>query len=241
MTAQLPLFASRGSTCAWHVRVSERARRLSVRVYPGGRVEVVVPPGVSARVVQRFVGEHRGWIERRSHEFATAVAADISQPHTIALSALAREFAVSYEAGTGAVRLLRVNGAHLRLAGAVHDRVAVAAALRRWLMLLARQELGQRLQSLAREIGLDFRCVQVRRQRTRWGSCSVSGTISLNACLVFQEPDVLRYLIIHELCHTRHLNHSRRFWALVERFEPDYRRLDRELTRGWQRVPAWMF
>jgi predicted metal-dependent hydrolase len=83
--------------------------------------------------------------------------------------------------------------------------------------------------------------VQIRRQRTRWGSCSVKGTISLNVCGIFQEPDVLRYLLIHELSHTRHMNHSRRFWSLVESLEPDYRRLDRELLQGWQRVPGWMF
>jgi predicted metal-dependent hydrolase len=94
---------------------------------------------------------------------------------------------------------------------------------------------------VARELGLGFSRIQIRRQRTRWGSCSATGTISLNVCLMFLEPAVVRYLFVHELCHTRHMNHSSRFWALVEHYEPDYRRLDRELLRGWQAVPAWMF
>ena len=67
------------------------------------------------------------------------------------------------------------------------------------------------------------------------------GTVSLNCCLMFQRPDVVRYLLLHELCHTRHMNHSLRFWQLVERFEPAHRALDRELLRGWQNVPAWVF
>jgi predicted metal-dependent hydrolase len=58
---------------------------------------------------------------------------------------------------------------------------------------------------------------------------------------LFQRPEVVRYLLIHELSHTRHMNHSRQFWALVESFEPDYRALDRELLSGWQHVPSWMF
>jgi predicted metal-dependent hydrolase len=88
---------------------------------------------------------------------------------------------------------------------------------------------------------LSFSRIQIRRQRTRWGSCSATGTISLNVCLMFLDPAVVRYLYVHELCHTRHMNHSPRFWALVEHHEPDSRRLDRQLLRGWQAVPAWMF
>jgi hypothetical protein len=65
--------------------------------------------------------------------------------------------------------------------------------------------------------------------------------VSLNCCLVFQPPEVVRYLLLHELCHTRHMNHSRRFWQLVARFEPNHRTLDRELLGGWQNVPAWVF
>ena len=81
----------------------------------------------------------------------------------------------------------------------------------------------------------------IRRQRSRWGSCSTRGTISLNCCLMFQRPQVVRYLMIHELSHTVQMNHSRRFWQTVSRHCPDYRRLDRELLDGWRRVPSWVF
>ena len=81
----------------------------------------------------------------------------------------------------------------------------------------------------------------IRRQRTRWGSCSTRGTISLNCCLLFQRPAVVRYLMIHELAHTLHMNHSRRFWHCVARHCPEYRSLDRELLDGWRRVPDWVF
>jgi hypothetical protein len=87
--------------------------------------------------------------------------------------------------------------------------------------------------------GLPFGRMQIRRQRTRWGSCSRAGTISLNACLMFQPPGVVNYLLIHELAHTRHMNHSRRFWRLVADLEPRWRELDSALTRGWREVPFW--
>jgi predicted metal-dependent hydrolase len=113
--------------------------------------------------------------------------------------------------------------------------------LRRWLIALAYRELGVGLQRLAGELQMNYERVQIRRQRTRWGSCSMAGTISLNVCLLFLDAPIVRYLFVHELCHTRHMNHSSRFWSLVASHEPDYRRLDRELSKGWQHVPGWMF
>ena len=129
----------------------------------------------------------------------------------------------------------------LVVSGPLNDDRAIAAALRSWLADLAHQHLGIDLAKVAEEGGFRYARAQIRRQRTRWGSCSASGTISLNVCLLFLRPQVVRYLLVHELCHTRHMNHSAKFWALVASFEPDYRALDQELLRGWQSVPGWMF
>jgi predicted metal-dependent hydrolase len=122
----------------------------------------------------------------------------------------------------------------------VEDDALVVEALRRWLAGLAREHLARQLEQLSAMTGLGYRRVQIRAQRTCWGSHSGRGTISLNYCLLFLRPELVRYLLIHELCHARHMNHSRRFWQLVGRLEPDYRRLDRELGEAWTRVPAWL-
>jgi hypothetical protein len=107
------------------------------------------------------------------------------------------------------------------------------------MMREAHAALGPWLARLAAASDLAYKRLQIRRQRTRWGSCSRAGTISLNACLLFQPPEVANYLLIHELAHTQHMNHSRRFWRLVESLEPRWRELDAALTRGWREVPAW--
>lgn len=243
MSAQLQLFESRESSDRWTVRVSRRARRMSVRVYPGGRVEVVVPPGVPSTTVQRFVGSHSQWISRRVEDLTAAGAPAAAGPPTfINVPAIGRAFSVEYEhTRSTSIRPQLFPGDVLRIFGPIHDETAIASALREWLCDLAYDELGLQLSKLAHERGFKYSRIQVRRQRTRWGSCSASGTISLNVCLMFLNPAVVRYLFVHELCHTRHMNHSSHFWALVESHEPDYRRLDRELLRGWQSVPSWMF
>lgn len=241
MTSQLQLFEARDTGAPWNVRVSRRARRLSVRVYPGGRVEVVVPPGASPSAVQRFVGSHRDWIDQRVADLSVGTCNEV-RPEVIDLPAIGRKFIVAYRATTASRISVTVAGeGWLAVSGQIDDHRQVAAALRQWLVALALEELSQALHRTANLTGLQFTRVQIRQQRTRWGSCSASGTISLNLSLLFQSAAVLRYLLVHELCHTRHMNHSRRFWALVESFEPDFQRLDCELLRGWQVVPGWMF
>jgi predicted metal-dependent hydrolase len=113
-------------------------------------------------------------------------------------------------------------------------------ALKRWLANVAKRELAPRLRAEAALTGTAFRRLRVAGQKTCWGSHSSTGTISLNYCVLFLRPELVRYLMVHELCHARHMNHSRRFWALVRRFEPDYRRLDRELSDSWRSIPTWV-
>ena len=239
---QFSLLSSRGAQPGWDVRISRRARRLSMRVFPGGRVEVVVPPGVGIPAIERFVARHRDWAERRSQEFALSAHDDAeAQPVAVELAACGCAWSVDYEQGRGRRAYERARGElRVRVADPA-DRLQVSAALLDWLGARAAEHLPQLLATLADETGLDFRQVQLRRQRTRWGSCSANGTISLNVCLMFQRPEVARYLLIHELCHRRYMNHSPRFWGLVESFEPNWRALDAELLAGWRRVPAWVF
>jgi predicted metal-dependent hydrolase len=239
--SQMPLWTDREAVSAWNVRISRRARRMSIRVFPGGRVEVVVPAGVGLPAVERFVARHRHWAERRAHELRqSAPLATDRQPAQVRLELLGREWSVEYLTGTRR-QVTDIDGTRLRVQLPQLTERQVAQALIPWLTRLASHELSQRLRPLAHELGIDYARMSVRRQRTRWGSCSTQGTISLNVCLLFQSPAVVRYLMIHELCHRRHMNHSRRFWALVESLEPGWKPLDAELLQGWRKVPAWVF
>ena len=242
------------------MRESRRARRLAVRVHRTGRVEVVVPPRTSRATVSAFLSEHHDWIEaRRQAALRQKPPESPFPPRRIALPGVYEAWRVHLAGGSGRVRVREPLQADVQeggppaggagaeagdellvIAGDTSAPQALKDALRRWLFGRAQRVLAEHLADCAREFGFSYRRLSVRRQRTRWGSCSARGTISLNCCILFQPPEVLRYLLIHELSHTRHMNHSRAFWECVARCCPDYRQLDRQLLDGWRRVPSWL-
>jgi predicted metal-dependent hydrolase len=224
------------------VRESARARRLSIKVFPRGKVEVVVPKRTRPRDVAEFVQENSAWIRRAQEAFAAEhVPEPFALPQRVELHALQKSFSVQYRPAPGATGVrCREAGSLLILSGRTSDEKMCVAAIKRWLARFARRELRPRLDALSVLTDLPYQRLQVRAQRTCWGSRSSSGTLSLNLCLLFLRPELLRYLMIHELCHGRHMNHSSRYWRLVGRFEPDYKRLDRALTDSWKDVPSWL-
>lgn len=231
-----------GELPGFSVRESGRARRLSIKVYPRGRVEVVVPRRTRAADVQSFVADNRDWIARAREAFLVDDTEEaFALPEVIELPAIGRRLRVSYaeQAGARSVRW-QLNEQGVILRGRTGDASGCVEALKRCLASIAKAEFRPRLESLSALTGIPFRRMQVRAQRTCWGSRSSSGTISLNMCLLFVAPPLLDYLMLHELCHGRYMNHSRRFWNLVGRYEPDCRRLDRELGESWRVVPVWM-
>jgi predicted metal-dependent hydrolase len=212
---------------AWCVRASSRARRMTARVFHDGRVEIVVPAGSRERAVARFVERHRQWIEATLQK---------AQQRTADAPALMTDFPPLRLQLTALDEWLPEQW--LRPAGTTP--LQLREQLRERLRLRARAGFLPLLTTVAQQLEVDFARLQVRWQRSRWGSCSRRGTISLNACLLFQRPAVLRYLMVHELSHRRHMNHSAAFWRHVATHEPEWRVLDRELARGWQQVPRWI-
>ena len=182
----------------WSVRQSARARRLSVRVFRNGGVEIVVPPRTSAHRVSAFVSEHREWIERQRKRAVPQINWPWP-PTSLSLSAIDEQWRCTLVQGVGPIRLRalmgnELTGNELQLRGlqaqGPHDdgRDRVRQALLRWLVHHARARFESPLRELASIMGLQAGDLQVRCQRTRWGSCSRRGTISLNVCLLFQRP-----------------------------------------------------
>jgi predicted metal-dependent hydrolase len=234
---QLSLFETRSSSDPFAVRVSPRARRLTARVHVGGRVEIVVPIGVNAHAVRDFVQRFTPWINRKVAAMRCFVAPIEPVPRVIEFGFTGERLSVEWQRGV-ARKPQQIGD---RLIVQAPDDLSARNLLRVWLKAAADSRLTPQLLQMAADLKYSVSRVAIRCQRTRWGSCSTRGTVSLNCSLVFLRPEVVRYLFVHELAHTKHMNHSANFWRLVEKIEPDYRRLDRELLAGWRTVPGWVF
>ena len=87
----------------------------------------------------------------------------------------------------------------------------------------AKDVIPERVRHFAPQVGVSYGRITIRSQHTRWGSCSAKGNLNFNCLLMLAPPQVLDYVVVHELCHRRHMNHSAAFWAEVEKVCPDYR------------------
>ena len=247
MTEQLGLFESRRdlspadlARAPFSVRESRRARYLTLRLLPPHTLELVVPRGTRAAEVDAFVRENRRWIEDAQRELAECrPLRREGLPTTIDLRATAKRWSVEYRHDPHGPLRCRARESVLEVSTPDANRHGAEDALRSWLLDEADYHLVPWLKRESQVVGRRPTKVQVRLQRTRWGSCSNSGTVSLNAALLFLEPAVVRYLLVHELCHLIALNHSRKFWSAVARYEPGYEELDRELTKAWHEIPLW--
>jgi predicted metal-dependent hydrolase len=234
---QLSLFETRSSSDPFAVRVSPRARRLTARVHVGGRVEIVVPVGVSAHTVRDFVQRFTPWIDRKVAAMQSFAVPGEPVPARIEFAFTDEKFDVAWSKGPKR----RLEQTADRIEVDASDEGAARKLLQGWLKRAAEERLAPQLLRLANELNYSVGRVSIRSQRTRWGSCSTRGTVTLNCSLLFLSDEVVRYLFVHELAHTKHMNHSASFWRLVERIEPDYRRLDRALLASWRTVPGWVF
>ncbi len=207
------------------IRRSTRARRVRVNVHAladlrSVGVEVVLPARAPERAAAAAVQELRPWIERRLAEALDVLAQLAQRGGTVPY--LGRPLELVAQPGR--------SRAHLRgerlLVPAGDPRAALELFYRR----AARREIAARLDRATALAGTSYSGLSIRAQRTRWASCSATGQMSFNWRLLLAPESVLDYVVWHEVCHLEVLDHSPRFWALVERHWPRWRE-DREWLR----------
>ncbi len=202
-----------------------RARRYLLRVSPDGSLRLTVPRGAAISDGLQFAASQSEWIERERVRQRRRMA-----PWLDGSPVLVRGGEVRLQVASGVVTC---GGETIRLKRTDGDiRTAVEAHL----MAIASRELPARCLELAEMHGLRVARVAVRNQKSRWGSCSPRGLITLNWRLIQMPPVVSEYVLLHELMHLRQPNHSRRFWREVERVCPAWRESERWLRKHGREI-----
>lgn len=207
------------------LRRSGKAKRFRLTVGRDGGAILTMPARGSERQAREFLESQRDWLERTRNRLAQLPRS--AAVWTIGTSVMFRgDWCEIVRVEGGATPHVRIGDSQFRVRN--HDgdlRPTLEAHLRR----LARIELPARTWELSAVTGVEVREVVVRNQRTRWGSCSSNGTVSLNWRLVQAPPFVADYIVFHELMHLREMNHSARFWAHVAAVCPRWEEAERWL------------
>ncbi|MHB8079394.1 MAG: M48 family metallopeptidase [Candidatus Krumholzibacteriia bacterium] len=232
--SELTLIA--GRPARYRVRRSDRARRLTLRITHDDGLVVVLPRRMGRAEVARALREHETWLDRQLELYGVRqgpVRREVATGREIPVLGEPRRLVVA-PLDDGRVR------ARIDLLGGVLEARLPAARLldprpdlERWLRALAREVITGRVLLLWPRVGVTPRRIVIGERVTRWGSCSHDGTLSFCYRLVMAPVGVIDAIVLHELCHLVHFDHSRRFHALLREVCPDYAE-----QRAWLRAHA---
>jgi predicted metal-dependent hydrolase len=225
-----------------HLRRSTRARHLRIELRPDRSLLVVIPTGMREDQWLSFVLSKKRWIERNLNRLGSdhpeAKVKVVEFPLEIELLSTSNKYKICRTTGHQNRASLVNDSLHLVCTDTSDDQSY--QLMRRWLMGRARVEFTHRLDSMSKTAGLDWCRLSIRGQKTRWGSCSAKGNISLNFKLLFLPSNLVDHVLLHELAHVRELNHSQNFWALLKNLDPYCEQHRIDLKKAGQLLPDWI-
>ncbi|MBF0622267.1 MAG: M48 family metallopeptidase [Magnetococcales bacterium] len=210
-----------GHTVAYHLKRDRRRTRIKLEINTQGELCVKAPAQAPNRVIEQVIKEHGQWIIQTQQQAASSHQEAIQRPDLIQLPFLDETLTVRFS--DGELGRVEPNILQIPMDFEFPDERLVAA-LEHWYRFQAHGRLRSSIDTVADQMDTQINKVTIRGQKTRWGSCSSKGNISLNWKLMFLPNSIIQYVIVHELAHRTHMNHSPAFWSLVSRYDPDYKK-----------------
>jgi len=210
----------------------------------------VIPDSMSQRqrnqIIPQFVRDKQQWINNalKKLQQKSTHRTSIEQcllPETIALAAIGQIFTINYLPAVTSPSLYLADNDKLEIRGNIDNKIQIFSLLEDFFKDYAKPYLKQKLDQHSRETGLSYKRLTVRAQKTRWGSCSAKKNISLNYRLLFLKEELVDYIILHELAHTQHMNHSASFWRYLQSLISNARDLDKQVNQEANRLACWIY
>ncbi len=203
-----------GRQITYELHRSPRRRKNVMLSVEGELLRVLSPVRASQRLIDEFIQRRADWItERLAAEHPAGLHTELREGGSLPL--LGSRYPV-----VASLVPFHFDGERFQVNVGNPERAAFAE---RWLREYARGHFAVRVEYWSPIVGAQPARIQIRNRKTRWGSASSNGTLSFNWRLIFADPDIVDYVVVHELCHFIQPNHSRAYWQLVESIMPDYR------------------
>lgn len=238
-----PIDIGDGRTVDCALRPS-RGRNLRLSVSADG-VSVSVPPVMNLSAVHHHLLKNKQWIGKhyrqalaRQHQQQTDLQHIPKQLNLLAVNEVWHLHCMATEQSLARLQTQSTDKA-LFISGTILPST-VHSLLRRWLRRYAHIRLLPWANQLSQRTGLKPQGIKIRNQKGRHGSCSMLGSINLNQQLLFYPPELVNNVILHELCHLRHHDHSQQFWSLLASYDPNYKQHSRQIRSYEQRMPIWV-
>jgi predicted metal-dependent hydrolase len=228
---------------AYIIKKHPRARYVKLKTSIKHGLELVVPKRFNQKEIPAILEINKAWIIKQLTKIRAEaeIYKNTALPDEIVFAASNQRWKINYiETASKKLRLLTRPHAELVLFGNIKDKNLGKKLLVTWVKQQAKIFLTMRLQQLSEISGLGYSSISIRNQRSRWGSCTVQKAINLNYKLIFLPSELNDHIILHELCHTVHMNHSASFWRLVAKFDPDWKNHSKETRKADKFMPPWL-
>ncbi|MDA1079214.1 MAG: SprT family zinc-dependent metalloprotease [bacterium] len=216
---------------AYTLRRSRRSASISIRINGDKTIHVTAPYLVPSFMVDLFVKKQADWIEQQLKKLQHKAVAESSESILLFGKRYNKKNISDQTQPTGFLIDDQDLVYNNRVQSIANNSSTYTNAVARFLRQTAELYLLPKSHQLAKKMHVQFSKITLREQRSRWGSCSSQGSINFNWRLVHFAPVVIDYVIVHELAHLVHHNHSAQFWALVAKFAPEYHQAKKELQK----------
>ncbi len=207
----------------YKIRFSRKAKYLQLRITSASQLELIIPKRHSIEEGKKFLNNKIDWIKKYQRNL-------VALPGKKEFYLFGEKIQVEQNFNFFLTKhKIRLNKNVLTVESPADSRITKEELYHFYIRKIAKEYFHERVKLLSGKFGFMVKEVKIRGQKSRWGSCSSNGNLSFNYKLIQFRKEVIDYVIIHELCHTKEMNHSSKFWKLVERFCPDYKILKKEL------------
>jgi predicted metal-dependent hydrolase len=224
----------------YKIKRHRRAKHVKLRIAELQNLEITVPYRFNVHEIPSILENNKAWIQKHLANFVLNNVDAL--PESVELPACNERWIIHYmKSPDKKIKLLTRH--HLKeivLIGNTQDIISCFSKLKAWLKKRAKLCLPTLLDNISKTMLLRYNKVSIRDQKTRWGSCSAGKSISLNYKLLFLPNRLVTHVLIHELSHLVHLNHSDKFWSLVARYDSAWKEHRRELRHTKIFIPGWL-